>query len=185
MPLPRNPRSRPRLSAICLLPSGSSASVLRTAMPEPAVLFVCLGNICRSPLAEAAFRAEAARVGLPVTVDSAGTADYHVGEPPDPRAIRTAKAKGIDISGYRGRQASAADFHAFTHIFALDHANLGNLQRIAPPGHAARLSLLLDLVPGREGEAVADPWYGDEAGFEVTWLEVSAAARALVQELTR
>jgi len=152
-------------------------------MTEPAVLFVCLGNICRSPLAEAAFRAEAERVGLAVRADSAGTADYHVGEPPDPRAIRTARAKGIDIAGYRGRQASAADFHQFTHIFALDHANLANLQRIAPAGHNARLALLLDLVPGRAGEAVADPWYGEEAGFEITWEEVSAAARALVMEL--
>lgn len=154
-----------------------------TPMPEPAVLFVCLGNICRSPLAEAAFRAEAERAGLAVRADSAGTADYHVGEPPDPRAIRTARAKGIDISGYRGRQASPADFHAFTHIFALDHSNLANLQRIAPVGHGARLALLLDLVPGRAGEAVADPWYGDEEGFEITWEEVSAAARALVLEL--
>lgn len=149
----------------------------------PAVLFVCLGNICRSPLAEAAFRAAAAAAGIEVVVDSAGTADYHIGEPPDPRAIRTARAKGIDISGYRGRQAKPHDFHRFTHIFALDHANLVNLQRIAPAGHSARLGLLLDLVPGREGEAVADPWYGDEAGFEVTWAEVSAAAARLVREL--
>ncbi|MGE8142758.1 low molecular weight protein-tyrosine-phosphatase [Novosphingobium sp. NPDC080210] len=152
-------------------------------MTEPAVLFVCLGNICRSPLAEAAFRAEAAKAGLRVTVDSAGTADYHVGEPPDPRAIRTAARFGIDISGYRGRQASAADFDRFTHILAADHSNLRNLERIAPPAHSARLSLLLDLVPGRTGEAVADPWYGDEDGFLVTWKEVSAAARALVAEL--
>ncbi|HMT46602.1 MAG: hypothetical protein RL702_608 [Pseudomonadota bacterium] len=154
-------------------------------MSETAVLFVCLGNICRSPLAEAAFRAEAERAGLQVRADSAGTADYHIGKPPDPRAIRTARAKGIDISGYRGRQAGAADFHAFTHIFALDHANLRNLERIAPAGHGAHLGLLLDLVPGQEGQAVADPWYGDEAGFEVTWAEVSAAARALVAELAR
>jgi protein-tyrosine phosphatase len=151
---------------------------------KPAVLFVCLGNICRSPLAEAAFRSEAQRAGLAVTADSAGTADYHIGEPPDPRAIRTARAKGVDISGYRGRQASAADFRAFTHIFALDHANLANLQRIAPAGHSARLGLLLDLVSGREGEAVADPWYGEEADFLITWEEVSAAARALVSELS-
>jgi protein-tyrosine phosphatase len=152
-------------------------------MTEPAVLFVCLGNICRSPLAEAAFRHEAELAGLDITADSAGTADYHVGDPPDPRAIRTAKAKGIDISGYRGRQVGAADFHAFTHIYALDHANLRDLERVAPTGHGAELALLLDLVPGRAGQAVADPWYGDEAGFAVTWAEVSAAARALVERL--
>lgn len=153
-------------------------------MAEPAVLFVCLGNICRSPLAEAAFRAEAAKAGLKATADSAGFEPFHVGDPPDPRAIRTARTMGIDISGYRGRQARVADFHTFNHIFALDHANLANLKRIAPAGHTARLALLLDLVPGREGEAVADPYYGDASGFLITWDEVSAAARALVSELT-
>ncbi len=153
-------------------------------MTEPAVLFVCLGNICRSPLAEAAFRAEAAKAGLNAVADSAGTADYHVGEPPDPRAIRTAARFGIDISGYRGRQAMPADFTRFSHIFALDHANLRNLRAIAPASHPARLALLLDLVPGREGQAVADPWYGEEDGFLITWDEVSQAARALVAQLT-
>jgi len=152
-------------------------------MTEPAVLFVCLGNICRSPLAEAAFRAEAAKSGINAIADSAGTADYHIGEQPDPRAIRTAARFGIDITGYRGRQTLATDFERFTHIFALDHANLANLQRIAPARHGARLSLLLDLVPGREGQAVADPYYGDEAGFLTTWDEVSLATRHLVQLL--
>jgi protein-tyrosine phosphatase len=150
---------------------------------KPAVLFVCLGNICRSPLAEAAFRAEAVRAGLDVLADSAGTAGYHIGEPPDPRAIRTAARFGIDIAGYRGRQASTADFGRFTHIFALDHQNLIDLSRIAPAGHDAELALLLDLVEGSEGQAVADPYYGDEAGFLVTWNEVSQATRALVHKL--
>ena len=154
-------------------------------MPEPRVLFECLGNICRSPLAEAAFRAEAARAGLAAVADSAGTADYHVGEPPDPRATRTAAKFGIDISGCRGRQAEATDFIQFSHVFALDQSNLANLERIAPAGHTARLALLLDLIPGREGQSVADPWYGDEEGFLVTWDEVSAAARKLVEQLRR
>ncbi|MDE2434875.1 MAG: low molecular weight phosphotyrosine protein phosphatase [Sphingomonadales bacterium] len=154
-------------------------------MNRPSVLFVCLGNICRSPLAEAAFRAEAQRIGLDAVVDSAGTADYHVGEPPDPRAIRTAARFGVDISGYRGRQAVAADFARFSHILALDHSNLASLRRIAPVSHGAHLGLLLDLVPGREGEAVADPWYGNEEDFLVTWHEVSQAARALVAQLNR
>ncbi|WP_309622613.1 low molecular weight protein-tyrosine-phosphatase [Novosphingobium sp.] len=152
---------------------------------KPAVLFVCLGNICRSPLAEAAFRAEAARAGLAAVADSAGTADYHVGEPPDPRAIRTAAKFGIDLAGYRGRQAEAADFTRFSHIFALDQSNLANLGRVAPAAHTAHLALLLDLVPGREGQSVADPWYGAEEDFEVTWDEVSAAARGLVELLRR
>ncbi len=153
-------------------------------MTEPSVLFVCLGNICRSPLAEGAFRAAAQAAGLKVRIDSAGTADYHIGMAPDPRAIRTAKRHGADISGYRGRQARPEDFAEFTHIFALDHSNLRGLAAIAPAGHTAQLGLLLDLVPGRDGQAVADPYYGDEAGFEETWAEVTAAAQALVAELT-
>lgn len=151
--------------------------------PGPAVLFVCLGNICRSPLAEAAFRHAADLAGLDMLIDSAGTADYHVGEPPDPRAIRTAAKFGVDIGCYRGRQVRAADFTRFTHIFAADRSNLTNLARMAPAGHAAQVALLLDLVPGREGQDLPDPWYGDEAGFPDTWADVTAAARALVTKL--
>ena len=91
----------------------------------PALLFVCLGNICRSPLAEAAFRKAAAEAGLAAEADSAGTGDWHVGEPPDRRAQATARRHGIDISGYRGRQVSARDFHRFTHILALEDINRG------------------------------------------------------------
>jgi protein-tyrosine phosphatase len=152
-------------------------------MREPSVLFVCLGNICRSPLAEGAFRAAADAAGLAVRIDSAGTAGYHIGDPPDPRAIRTAARHGVNIAGYRGRQAGSQDFLEFTHIFALDQANLRDLEAIAPPSHNAQLGLLLDLMPERVGQPVADPYYGDEAGFEVTWAEVSAAAQALVAQL--
>jgi protein-tyrosine phosphatase len=152
-------------------------------MAEPAVLFVCLGNICRSPMAEGAFRAAAEAAGPKVRIDSAGTAGYHIGDPPDPRAIRTAQRHGVDIASYRGRQVSPQDFHDFTHIFALDHANLRDLHAIAPADHSATLGLLLDLVPGRAGTAVADPYYGDEAGFEVTWDEVWAAAQQLAAQL--
>ncbi len=152
-------------------------------MRRLAVLFVCLGNICRSPLAEAAFRAEAARAGLDVLVDSAGTADYHIGIPPDPRAIRTAALFGIDISDFRGRQVGAQDFVRFTHVFALDHANLANLKRVAPHRHEAELALLLDAIPGRAGQAVADPYYGEESDFLATWNAVTAAARALTVKL--
>lgn len=145
------------------------------------VLFVCLGNICRSPLAEAALRAEAARAGIAVEVDSAGTGDWHVGEPPDRRARATAKRHGVDIDGLRARQVSAADFLRFDHVVALDRANLEALERLRPQGATARLSLLLDHVPGRVGEAVADPYYGADAGFEVTWEEVCAGARGLLR----
>ncbi|MBI2261989.1 MAG: low molecular weight phosphotyrosine protein phosphatase [Caulobacterales bacterium] len=149
----------------------------------PSVLFVCLGNICRSPLAEGALRAEAARLGLELVVDSAGTGDWHAGEPPDERAQRTALRNGVDISGLRARQVRREDFRRFTHLVALDHDNLANLRRLAPSDATAELSLLLDHVPGREGQAVADPWFGDEAGFDATWADVSAAARAMAASL--
>ncbi len=150
------------------------------AIDTPRILFVCLGNICRSPLAEAAFRAEAAAAGLYAMADSAATAGYHVGSPPDRRAIAEAARHGIDIAHYRGRQVSAADFRDFTHVFALDADNLVDLRRIRPADGTAHLSLLLDVVPGWQGRAVADPYYGDAAGFAATWREVSEAARALV-----
>lgn len=147
------------------------------------VLFVCLGNICRSPLAEAAFRQEAVRTGLDVEIDSAGTGDWHLGHAPDVRAQATASRNGLDISAYRARQVSAEDFRRFDHIIALDAKNLADLKAIQPEGSRATLSLLLDHVEGREGQAVADPYYGDEAGFDVTWAEVTAGAEGLARRI--
>jgi protein-tyrosine phosphatase len=149
----------------------------------PSLLFVCLGNICRSPLAEGALRAEAARRGLELTVDSAGTGDWHAGEAPDRRAQATARRHGVDVSGLRARQVTPDDFRRFDHVIALDHENLANLRALAPADATAQLSLLLDWVPGRAGQAVADPWFGDEAGFETTWADVTAAARAIADRL--
>ena len=154
-----------------------------SAQTVPSVLFVCLGNICRSPLAEAAFRREAERAGLKCDVDSAGTGDWHVGCPPDRRAQTVAKAHGIDISGYRARQVRAEDFSRFKHIFALDNENLANLGETMPANATAELSLLMDVVDGRQGEAVADPYFGDDDGFLVTWADVESAAQALVKRL--
>jgi protein-tyrosine phosphatase len=154
-----------------------------SAPASSSVLFVCLGNICRSPLAEAALRAEAERVGIAITVDSAGTGDWHVGSPPDSRAQAVALRHGIDISGYRGRQVTAADFRRFTHVFALDAENLKTLRRLRPSDGTAELRLLMDVVPGREGSGVTDPYYGDDAGFDVTWDDVTRAARAIVAGL--
>lgn len=154
-------------------------------MSRPAVLFVCLGNICRSPLAEAAFRMVAEEYGLAAHADSAGTAAYHVGEPPDPRSIATASAYGIDITHYRGRQIAVEDFHRFTHIFAMDHQNLRNIEAIRPADGNAHVSLLLDIVEGREGAAIADPYYDGQERFEDTWADVEMAARALVERLLK
>ena len=152
-------------------------------MAKTAILFVCLGNICRSPLAEAAFRAEADRIGLDVDVDSAGTGGWHAGQPPDRRAIAAAKRNGVDIAGLRARRVTAADFDRFDHIVALDTENLADLRAIQPRSARAHLSLLLDHVPGREGQAVADPYYGEDAAFDETWREVSLGARGLARQL--
>lgn len=147
------------------------------------VLFVCLGNICRSPLAEAAFRRAAAEARIAAEADSAGTANYHVGEPPDPRSIAEAARHGIAIAHYRGRQLAAEDFHRFDWIIGMDRANMADIHRLAPLGAPARLAMLLDLVKGREGAEVADPWYGGEDNFRDTWADVSAGAAALVAML--
>jgi protein-tyrosine phosphatase len=147
------------------------------------VLFVCLGNICRSPLAEAAFRLEAERRGLDVFVDSAGTGGWHAGDPPDRRAQATARRHGVEIGRYAARQVTTEDFERFDHVVALDLDNLRALKRLAPAGSRARLSLLLDHVEGRAGQAVADPYYGDDAGFETTWADAVAGAGGLAEKL--
>lgn len=148
---------------------------------KPAVLFVCLGNICRSPLAEAAFRAEAAQLGLDVEIDSAGTGGWHTGESPDPRARAVAKRNGIDIDSYRARKVTQQDFRRFTHIVALDRDNLAALRAMRPANATAELSLLLDHAERRKGSDVADPYYGDDSDFESTWADVTDGARGLAR----
>lgn len=154
----------------------------RTTSPL-GVLFVCLGNICRSPMAEGAFRTAARKVGLDCNVDSAGTASYHIGQPPDARAIAIAHAHDVDISGLRGRQIDAQDFYRFSHILALDTANLAGIKAQAPRDGTARVSLLMDAVKGREGTPVKDPYHGSEDDFKTVWAHVTLAAEAMVGRL--
>ena len=157
-----------------------------TSAPEmPSVLFVCLGNICRSPLAEAALVEAARERGLDVRVDSAGTGDWHVGHAPDPRARGIAAEHGVDISAHRARQVTPQDFYRYSDIVALDLQNLADLQTLRPPDATATLSLLLDYVSGREGQAVADPYYGEEAGFATTWADVLAGTAGLAERLAQ
>ena len=149
----------------------------------PSLLFVCLGNICRSPMAEGAMRAALAQARLDWAIDSAGTGAWHVGNPPDGRGQMVAMANGVDISGLRARQVAASDFTRFTHIFAMDHENLTNLRQLARHNTTAQISLLLDWLPGYEGQAVDDPYYGGEEGFETTWANVRAACAEIIARL--
>lgn len=132
------------------------------------VLFVCLGNICRSPTAEGVFRHQVEEMGLSdrVHVDSAGTSNYHPGKAPDPRSSQAAKQRGIDLTMLRARQVRGEDFKTFDWIVAMDEANLESLRERCPSEHQHKLSLLLDHTPGSKLREVPDPYYGDEDGFE-------------------
>ncbi|MBB4212465.1 protein-tyrosine phosphatase [Rhodothalassium salexigens DSM 2132] len=148
------------------------------------VLFVCLGNICRSPMAEGALRRAAAQAGLDgLQIASAGTGDWHVGNPPDPRAQATARRHGVDISGQRAAQVRADDFHRFDHILAMDATNLAALERLRPAGAQADLRLFLDYAGGAGAGEVPDPYYGGDGGFDHVWSLVCAAADGLVAHL--
>lgn len=151
---------------------------------QPAILFVCLGNICRSPLAEGALRKAARAAGLSLEIDSAGTGSWHVGHPPDERAQAIAKRMDADISDLRARQLCKADFTRFTHILAADHDNMRSICAAMPTEATAEISLMFDFVPGREGQAVADPYYGEADHFARTWSEVNEIAEALVRRFT-
>lgn len=149
------------------------------------VLFVCLGNICRSPTAEGVLRRKLEQAGLAgrVRVDSAGTGHWHVGEAPDQRSQAAAKRRGYDLSALRARQVSAADFLVFDYVLAMDEDNLAALQRLAPAAERHRARLYLAWLPDGSPREVPDPYYGGEAGFEQVLDLLEAAADALVIEL--
>jgi len=151
------------------------------------ILFVCMGNICRSPTAEAVFR-EVLRLegtGLEVTIDSAGTHGYHVGEPPDRRAIVAARRRGIVMDDLRARVVTDEDFQQFDLLLAMDEDNLEHLARMAPPVSRERLRLFMDYAPEAGRRDVPDPYYGGEAGFEEVLDRVEQAARGLLDSLHR
>lgn len=149
------------------------------------VLCVCLGNICRSPTAEAVLRALAEREapGLITAVDSAGIAAYHVGEPPDRRSIGAARRRGYDLSSLRARQVAAEDFHTFDLMLAMDRANLSALMRAAPRRARARIDLFLAHAADLGVDEVPDPYYGADDGFDRVLDLIEAGARRLLARL--
>jgi len=137
-------------------------------MKKLSVLFVCMGNICRSPTAEGVFQKLVHEEGLTewFEIDSAGTHAYHVGNPPDDRAQQAALARGINLSKLRARQVSHADFEAFDHILVMDRQNYDTLMFVCPRSHSHKVKMFLDFVPGLKNAEVPDPYYGGDKGFE-------------------
>ena len=149
------------------------------------ILFVCLGNICRSPTAEAVFRTVAAREApeLMIEVDSAGTAGYHIGEPPDLRTRQAASRRGYDMSSLRARIVEPRDFEDFDFILAMDRENLKVLNHRAPVQARDRVRLFLEFAPDAATTEVPDPYYGGPNGFEEVLDLVEAATQGLLQHL--
>lgn len=149
------------------------------------VLFVCLGNICRSPTAHGVFAALVERAGLAasIEVDSCGTGGWHVGEPPDGRATVEAGARGYDLRHLRARQLQADDFHRFDYILAMDASNLADLRAARPTGCSGHLGLFLEFAPGRRETEVPDPYYGGDEGFAHVLDLVEEASQGLLREI--
>ena len=158
-----------------------------SAPPKVRVLFVCMGNICRSPTAEGVFRRLVSAAGLDTVIatDSAGTHDYHIGEAPDPRTVAAAATRGVDLSWRRGRQVSAADFDRFDYVLAMDGDNFRHLAALAGKRAEGKLSLFLDYAPEVGEREVPDPYFGGADGFEHVLDLVEAASRGLLAELRR
>jgi protein-tyrosine phosphatase len=151
------------------------------------VLFVCMGNICRSPTAEAVFRAKVEAAGLSeyIQIDSAGTHDYHIGSQPDNRTQIAAKQRGYDLSALRGRQVTAQDFQNFDYVLAMDLANLTILQHLRPADANSHLGLFLAYARSHSQREVPDPYYGGVSGFERVLDMVEDAAEGLLVHLRK
>lgn len=149
------------------------------------VLFVCTGNICRSPLGAAALRARALEQGLELEADSAATHGFHVGEEADPRAIEAGRRRGYDLTAHRARQLVAADFSRCSLVLAMDRKNLQRLRELAPAGGGGRIALLLKFAPEAGVDDVPDPYYGGVEAFERALDLIDSAVEGLVRRLER
>ncbi|MCP5073934.1 MAG: low molecular weight phosphotyrosine protein phosphatase [Rhodobacteraceae bacterium] len=145
------------------------------------ILFVCLGNICRSPTAEGVFRGLAAKTGADVTVDSAGTSGWHDGELPDRRSMAEAQRRGYDLSRQRSRRLTVRDFHDFDLILGMDNSNIRNIDAIRPSGVSTPVRLFLDYAPGQPLREVPDPYYEDN--FEGVFDLIETASHGLLADI--
>lgn len=150
------------------------------------ILMVCMGNICRSPLAEGVVRRLADRVGMNarIEVDSAGTLAYHAGEQPDPRAKKVAARRGYDLSGMRARRVAEDDFSHFDLVLAMDKQNLAALERVCPEEYLHKLGLFMEYAEDTGQDEIPDPYYGGPDGFERVLDMCEAAARGLIASIT-
>lgn len=148
------------------------------------ILMVCLGNICRSPMAEGILRSHIERAGLKVIVDSAGTSGYHAGEAPDFRAVRTLKKKGIDISGLSARQFTTGDFDNFDFIYVMDTSNLINVLNLARNEEdKKKVVLIMNEVNPNKNQSVPDPYYGGIEGFEEVYTMLDHASVIILSHI--
>lgn len=154
-------------------------------MSKTKVLFVCMGNICRSPTAEGVFRKTVQEAGMTehIEIDSSGTHAYHIGSAPDARASQAASVRGYDLSGLVGRQVDAGDFERFDYILAMDRDNLENLHRRCPKEHRHKLALFLTYSARYKGQEVPDPYYGGAQGFDLVLDMVEDAAAGLLADI--
>ena len=149
------------------------------------VLFVCTGNICRSPTAEGVFRDLVIKAGLQdkFLIDSAGTGGWHIGDPPDHRSIATAKSRGVDISDLRARQLSADDFDRFQYLIALDEIHFAHMMNMKRAGSSSQISLLMHHETPRRWNDVPDPYYGGQKDFDHAYDLIAAGAYGLLAAL--
>ena len=148
------------------------------------VLFVCMGNICRSPTAHGVFQALVDKhdLGASIQVESAGTHSYHVGNPPDGRSQATARRRGVDLSGLRARRFVSADFTEYDYLLGMDQANIADMGAIKPEGASARLQLMLEFSQQYSQLEVPDPYFGDD-GFELVFDMIDDAALGLLRQI--
>lgn len=150
----------------------------------PSVLFVCLGNICRSPTAEAVFRHKVKEAGLDVSIDSAGTHGYHIGKAPDSRSQQAGQARGYSFAGLACRKVDSSDFEKFDYILAMDNDNYNNLIKKSDAQYHHKVHMMMDFAPAYDNE-VPDPYYGGAQGFELVLDMIEAASDGLIKDIRR